>query len=162
MASTTADEIYYTCQWTDGPVTVKSLAYTELNCYGTYTMTFSDGSILTFVGEVYALGAYCNPVTFFKWNEVFPGYTQEASDSARSRIDAVADDCAQITSFTLCHDTTTGDCDVCDTTLYINTDSGDIPYFGFRSIHNGNYGNDMTISYTDAIGNVVYNKRILL
>lgn len=162
MASTTADEIYYTCQWTDGPVTVMSLNYTELNCNGIYTMTFSDGSILSFVGELYEPGTYCNPVTFFKWNEVFPEYTQEASDSARSRIDAVADDCAQITSFTLCHDTTTGDCNLCDTTLYINTDSGDIPYFGFRSSHNGNYGSYMTISYINATGNVVYNKSILL
>lgn len=164
MASTTSDEIYYTCQWADGPVTVKSLDYTELNFNGTYTMTFRDGSNLKVSGELGTQGGVdsCEPVTFFKWNELFPCYTKSAYDSARDRINDVANEHAQISSFSICHDTTSGNNDACDSTLYINTDSTDIPYFGFRSTHNGCYSHEVNICYTSDSGNVIYEKRIML
>ncbi len=161
MASSSNDEIYYTYQWT-GPrsVTVSSLEYNN----DTYTMTFSDGSILSVTGQVGTQGGAdsCEPVVFFKWNEIFPFYTQSAYDSTDSRINAVADEFAQITTFTICHDTTSGHNDICDSTLYINTDSGVIPYFGFRSTHNGCYSHEINVSVTNPIGEVVYNKHFYL
>ena len=161
MASSNNDEIYYTCQWT-GPrsVTVSSLEYNK----DTYTMAFSDGSILTLTGEIGTQGGAdsCDPVVFFKWNEIFPSYTQDAHDSANGRIDAIAEEFAQITTFIISHDTTSGHNDLCDTTLYINTDSDDIPYFGFRSTHNGCYSHEINVSVTNPIGDVVFNKRFYL
>jgi hypothetical protein len=162
MADT--DETYYTYQWNGRPVIIESLVYYDIGIFGTYTMTFSDGSTLMVSGELGTQGGTDgnDPVVFFKWNEIFPYYTQSAYDSAHDRINDVANEHAQISSFSICHDTTSGHNDFCDSTLYINTDSTDIPYFGFRSTHNGYYSHEVNICYTDDIGNVIYKKRIML
>jgi hypothetical protein len=101
MDSAPADTIYYTCQWNDRPITVVSLEYDGSGLFGTYTMTFSDGSKLKVSGELGGHGGVdrCDPVVFFKWNELFPSYTQTAHDSASERIDDVATEHAQCSSF---------------------------------------------------------------
>lgn len=167
MAASNNDETYYTYQWNCHPVTVQTLNYIESNpsgLWGTYTMTFSDGSTLKVEGELGTQGGAdsCDPVVFFKWNEIFPDYTQAACDTAITRIADVANEVAQISSFSICHDTSSGNNDLCDTTLYINTDSTEIPYFGFRSIHNGCYSHEVHIYYTNTNGISVYDKRIYL
>lgn len=160
----TDDDTYYTFNWNDEPVTVVSLTYSDTGLNGIYTMTFSNGSILTVSGELGSHGGedMCIPVTFFKWNELFPSYTEDACNSASTRIDDVANEYAQISTFLVRQDTTTGYSNLCDTTLYINTDSDVIPYFGFRSTHNGCYSHEINICYKSDSNKVIYEKRIFL
>lgn len=160
---------YFTHTWTS-PVYITSLDYSILdvrepvNYYklGVFKISFSDNSYLTISAEVDKVSGLCDKVIYFDTSEIYGDKIPK-----RDIPTYIVDDKLLVNKFTICHFVDTADESVsifgmCNETLYIDIDNKNIPYFGFKSLHNGYYASIITVCYVNSDTITMHNQRYFL